>query len=235
MPNIAKCRKAVVLAAGAGKRMLPLTLSVPKPLLLINGKAVLDHIFEAFPEEITEAVIVVRYFGEHIKAYCGDVFHGRKIQYAEGSEKGNAYSLLAAKPFVKSDERIMILYADEIPSAENMHNCLANEYSWLCKETARPKAAGVVRFRPDGTIAEIVEKSENPPSNIAAIGLMVLPGAIFDEEPEQNPNGEYYFTSMANKLFPGVKVYAVETKGGCSLTKPEDIPKVEAFLKERNK
>jgi hypothetical protein len=36
---------------------------------------------------------------------------------------------------------------------------------------------------------------------------------------------------MANKIFPKCKVFAVETKGGCSLTMPEDIPKVEAFLR----
>ena len=118
--------KAVILAAGEGKRMLPLTLTVPKPLLMINGKTVLDHIFEAFSPDITEVVIVVKYRGEKIKAYCKDVFHGKKIQYAEGSEKGNAYSLLAARPFVTRDERVMILYADEIPSRENMEKCLSH-------------------------------------------------------------------------------------------------------------
>ncbi len=226
--------KAIILAAGEGKRMLPLTLAVPKPLLMIGGKTVLDHIFEGFPDEITEAIIVVKYLGEKIKSYCGNIFHGKRIRYAEGSEKGNAWSFLAATPFVSPNERVMALYADEIPSRENMEKCLSREYSWLVKETARPKAAGVVKLRSDGTIEQIVEKSENPPSSLAAIGLMVLPGSIFEMEPEQNPNGEYYFTSMANKIFPKVKVYAVETKGGCSLTKPEDIPKVEAFLAARN-
>ncbi len=225
--------KAIILAAGEGKRMLPLTSATPKPLLMIGGKTVLDHIFEGFPEEITEAVIVVRYLGEKIKAYCGSVFSGRKIQYAEGSEKGNAYSFLAAAPYVRADERVMILYADEIPSAENMKKCLAREYSWLCKETARPKSAGVVKLRTDGTIEEILEKSEHPPSSMAAIGLMVLPGEIFQYEPIQNVNGEYYFSSMVNQFLKKGKVYAVETVGGCSLTKPEDIPNVEAFLAAR--
>lgn len=226
--------KAIILAAGEGKRMLPLTLTVPKPLLMIGGKTVLDNIFEAFPEEITEAVIVVKYLGEKIKAHCGNVFHGRTIRYAGGSEKGNAFSFLAAAPYVKENERVMVLYADEIPSAENIRKCLVHEYSWLCKETARPKAAGVVKLRADGTIEEIVEKSENPPSNIAAIGLMVLPGEVFQYEPIQNANGEYYFSSMVNEFLRKEKVFAVITEGGCSLTKPEDIPKVEAFLASQN-
>lgn len=234
MQKIPRCRKAIVLAAGEGKRMLPLTLSLPKPLLIVNGKPVLDHIFEAFPREITEAVIVVRYLGEKIKAYCGKVFHGRPVRYAEGSEKGNAFSFLAVKPYVGRDERVMVLYGDEIPSAENMQKCLAHEFSWLCKETARPKAVGIVRLRDDGTIEEILEKSDSPPSTIAAIGLMVLPGEVFYYEPVKHPNGEYYLSSLLNPFLRKEKVHAVVTVGGCSLTTPEDLPKVETFLKRRN-
>ncbi|MDO8619922.1 MAG: nucleotidyltransferase family protein [bacterium] len=226
--------KAIILAAGEGKRMLPLTLKTPKPLLIVGGKTVLDHIFEAFPEEITEAIIVVKYLEGKIKDYCGDVFHGKKVQYAEGSEKGNAFTFLSAKPFVQENERVMVLYADEISSPANMKKCLAHQYSWLCKETARPKSAGVVKLRDDGTIEEIVEKSENPPSNLAAIGLMVLSGEVFGYEPVQNANGEYYLSSMMGEFLKKEKVYAVVTEGGCSLTVPSDIPKVEAFLKARN-
>lgn len=223
--------KAIILAAGKGERMMPLTQDTPKPLLKIVGKTVSDHIFEAFPPEIDEAVIVVKYLGEKIRAYCGDNFHGRKIQYAEGSEKGNAFSFLAAKLFVQPDERILILYADEIPSRENIKKCLGYQYSWLCKKTTRPQAAGVAKFSPTGdTIEEIIEKSSNPPSDIAAIGLMVMSGKVFLYEPEQHANGEYYLTGLLNQFLKEEKVYAVITDGSRSLTKPEDIPIIENFL-----
>ena len=224
--------KAIILAAGEGVRMRPLTLDTPKPLLKLAGQTVLDHIFDAFPSEIDEVVIVVLYLGEKIKEYCGDNFHGRKIQYAQGSEKGNAFSFLAAKPFVKEGERIMILYGDEIPSRENIEKCLAYKYSWLCKETSRPQSAGIAKLRKDLTIEEIIEKSPNPPSNLAAIGLMVMGGRVFNYEPEKNPNGEYYLTSILNKFLKEEKVYSVKTKGSRSLTKPEDIPIVEEFLRK---
>ncbi len=226
--------KVIIVAAGEGKRMLPLTEHTPKPLLRINGSTVLDHIALALPEEVTDLVIVVRYLGDQIKNYCGTSFHGKSVSYVEGSEKGNAYSLLAAAPLVDRKERMMVLYADEIPSRENVLRCLAHRFSWLCKKTLRPKAAGVVRLRDDGTIAEIVEKSEDPPSDLATIGLMVLSGEMFYYEPTQSSNGEYYLSSMANQYFATEKVYAVLTEGGCSLTKPEDIPKMEAFLWKQN-
>ncbi|MDO8600651.1 MAG: nucleotidyltransferase family protein [bacterium] len=225
--------KAIILAAGKGERMMPLTHDTPKPLLVVAGKTILDHIFEALPPEIDEAVIVIRYLGEKIKAYCGDTFHGRKIYYAEGSEKGNAFSFLAAKEFVKPNERILILYADEIPTRENIEKCLAYQYSWLCKETSRPHATGIAQFRPDGTIEAIIEKPANPPSRIAAIGTMVMDGGVFAYEPIVHPNGEYYLTNLLNQFLKKNMVYAVMNEGiaeSRSITKPEDIPVLEKFL-----
>jgi len=49
--------------------MRPLTLDIPKPLLKIAGKTLLDHIFDALPPEIDEAIIVVKYLAEQIKNY----------------------------------------------------------------------------------------------------------------------------------------------------------------------
>src|SRR3989344_2043782 len=100
--------KAVILAAGEGVRMRPLTLDMPKPLLKIAGKSFIDRIFENFPDEITEVVLVVMYLADKIKEHCGESFHGRRIHYARGSEKGNAYSFLASKPFFDGNERMMI-------------------------------------------------------------------------------------------------------------------------------
>ena len=121
--------KAIILAAGSGKRMRPLTLDTPKPLLKIGGKTFLDHIFLALPPEIDEVVLVVGYLGEKIRAYCGDNFHGRKIHYAEGSSRGNAYSFLSAKPFFRKGEKFVVMYGDELVLKEELRRVLSHPYA----------------------------------------------------------------------------------------------------------
>lgn len=204
--------KAVILAAGRGKRMMPLTAETPKPLLRFRGKTLLDHIFDELPEEIEEVVLVVHYLAEKIKAYCGDIFHGRKIYYAEGSEKGNAIGFLAAKPFFKEGERFFVVYADDLIPRSDFEKCLKYEYSWLCVEVENPKLAGIAEIAEDLCIKEVEEKPQNPKSNWAAAGAVVVNTDIFDYTPDQHANGEYYFSSMMNKFLKDHAVHAVKTQ-----------------------
>ncbi len=73
--------QAVILAAGEGVRMRPLTLTKPKPLLEVLGKPLIRYATEGLPKEVTELIIVLGYRGEQIKAYCGTSFCGRTVTY----------------------------------------------------------------------------------------------------------------------------------------------------------
>src|SRR3989344_2004934 len=101
--------KAIILAAGKGERMRPLTDTIPKPLIPVLGKPVLDRLFESMPEEITDVAIVVLHLAEKIQEHCGDRFYGRSISYIKGLADGNARSFLAAKDFVKNEPRFLLL------------------------------------------------------------------------------------------------------------------------------
>ncbi|MBI1998861.1 MAG: nucleotidyltransferase family protein [Parcubacteria group bacterium] len=223
--------KAIILAAGEGTRMRPLTLEMPKPLLPINGRPILDHIFKALPGEITEAVVVVKYLGGQIKKYLGTTHRGKRVYYAEGSEKGTAYSLKAAEKFLNKGERFLFLYGDELPYRENIQMCLAHPLSVLSFKSATPETGGVALVREDGTIAEIEEKPAKPKSNIVADGIMVLNKSVLGYKPIANRKGGFYLTSVLDQFVKDYPVYAaLSEKFIGDITTPEDLKRVEKFL-----
>jgi len=94
--------KAVILAAGEGIRMRPLTINTPKPLLKIIGKPILEHIIDSFPNEIDEIIIVVGYLKDQIKNYFGSNWKSRKINYIfQKDKKGTAHALWLCRPLLK--------------------------------------------------------------------------------------------------------------------------------------
>lgn len=122
--------KCIVLAAGRGIRMMPLTKGVPKPLLKINGIPIIDYVLYYLPKEINEIIIVVDYLGEQIKSHIGNKHDGIKVTYVQGSDKGNAYSFLATKKYLKK-EKFLLIYGDEMPNAENIGACMDEGLSVL--------------------------------------------------------------------------------------------------------
>ncbi|OGH64467.1 MAG: hypothetical protein A2821_03020 [Candidatus Magasanikbacteria bacterium RIFCSPHIGHO2_01_FULL_41_23] len=222
--------QVIIIAAGEGIRMRPLTLTLPKPLVSVGNKTLLDHIFLALPDEVTEAVIVVRYLANKIKNYCGVTFHGRSIIYAEGSSLGSAYSFLAAQPFIIED-RFLFINGDEFPDPEDIKNCLSYPVSILCFRPNDPWNHGVVTLRPDGTVEQITEKPVQPKSNLASLGVLVLSKKIFSYVPEKNDTTEFFFTSLVNQFLRDEDVVAVESKRGIGgISTVADVEKLNNLL-----
>jgi len=213
--------------------MRPLTLKEPKPLLKINGKAIIDYVYESIPEEVDEVIVVVRYMGDKIKSHISENWRRKNIHFATGSDKGTAYSFLAASKYLKN-ERFLFLYGDEVPDPRDVKRCLNKDLSVLVFKSANPRANGIAYLREDGTIGEIVEKPNNPKSNMAVDGVMVINTDIFNYIPIRT-KGEYYFSTMIDKFVEEHKVYPVmSTNFIGDVTKPEDLERVGELLKQRN-
>lgn len=222
--------KAVILAAGQGQRMSPLTLKVPKPLLKVNGKPIIDYVLEAFPAEIDEVIIAVGYLGDQIKKHIGKKNRHMKVRYVQGSDKGTAYSFTAAKRYLKN-ERFLIVYGDDIPDQLDIKNCLAKDLSILVFKPQNPSAVGMAYLRKDGTIGKIIEKPKNSKSELAVSGVMVLNTNIFNYIPLLR-NGEFYFSSMADLFARNHKVIPVNATSFIGeITAPDDLIRAGNILK----
>lgn len=220
--------KAIILAAGRGKRMESLTLDKPKPLLTVKGKTFLEHIISALPAEVGELILVIGYKGEQIRAFLGNNFLGKKVSYVQNNhiEKGNAYSLILTKQYFKPSERFMLIYSDEFPSKKEIKNCLAHTFSWLTHIVDDPTQSGVATLSSAGRIISLEEKPEHPKSNLAAGGVLVVNSDIFNYQPRKHKNGEYYLTSMMEEFIKIHIVKAVSGKKNLFLSTPEDIDRL---------
>ena len=105
--------QAVILAGGKGVRMGKLTADMPKPMLKVNGKNLLQHKIDLLPREIDEVILVVNYKSEVIKKFFGESYGGRKITYVEqGEPHGTAHALFKSAPLITGD--FVSMFGDDI-------------------------------------------------------------------------------------------------------------------------
>ncbi len=221
--------QCVILAAGKGTRLRPLTENTPKPLVLVAGKPLLDHIVEALPSAVDELIIVHGYLGEQIKAHCGEVYFGRKVTYVEQVEqKGTAMALWLCKDLIHG--RFLFLFADDIHGKDDIARASSYTRALLVAQVSTPEKFGIVVRNPDGTLGLMIEKPEHAPSNCASTGAMVLDDHIFEFEPQTPVKDEYYLTEVIERYAQKYPIAVVEQNLWIPIGYPEDIEKAEAIL-----
>ena len=225
--------KAVILAAGEGARMMPITKTCPKPLVKILGKPLLEHIFDVLPDEIDEIILVVGYLAGQIKSYFGEKFGKFQIKYVVQSEKlGTAHALWLCRDLL-AGERFLMLYADDLQSKKDIEKCLKYPLAILAKEVANPERFGVIITGEKDNILDLVEKPEFFVSNLASTGVKVLDSRIFNYPARKHENGEYYITDSVARLAKEHEVKVVRANFWLPIGYPEDLKKAEAALRKQ--
>lgn len=227
--------QCVIICAGKGTRMRPLTEVTPKPLIEVCGKPILKHVVEALPEEITELVLVVGYLQEQIRNECGDVYCGRQVTYVEQENYsgGTGDALLCAKDVLQG--RFMFMYADDIHGAAALKEAVGHEHAILGIASKHPEDFGVLMQNEDGTLNGIIEKPKDPPSKLVNIGGFVLDTHIFEYTVAVNEeHGELFVTDMFTQYAQDYPVQIVEQAIWIPVGKPEDIEIAESLLCPEN-
>lgn len=222
--------QCVIICAGKGTRMRPLTDTLPKPMILVCGKPILQHIVEALPEEIDELILVVGYLKEQIEAFCGSEFLGKKVQYVtqDNFAGGTGDALLRAKDLLKG--KFLFMYADDIHGKEALAKVVKEEHAMLGMHSDTPERFGVIEQNSDGSLNQIVEKPEHPTSNLVNIGGFVVNDSIFTYTVPVSESGELYVTDMLNAYAKDNQVKIVEQDVWLPIGYPEHIVEAEAVL-----
>ncbi len=195
--------KAVILAAGEGSRMRPLTCTRPKVMLPIANKPILEHLLiEAAAAGIGEYIFVVGYHDEAVLDYFGD---GGKwqvhIDYVKQRRQlGTADALAMVADLVGGN--FLMMNGDMIIGRREIKTMAAKKDTTLAAiEVKDIRGLGVVEVD-RGRVVGIYEKEQSPPSNLANAGLYLLTPEIFDAiaRTGKSPRGEYELTASLTLL-----------------------------------
>lgn len=172
----------IIPMAGMGKRMRPHTLTIPKPLIPIAGKPIVQRLVEDIarvcPDRIDNIVFITGHFGEDVEqrlletaAQVGATGH---IRYQEEA-LGTAHAVYCGQEFLEGPT--VIAFADTLFSADFKMDVQQDGIIWV-KEVEDPSAFGVVTLDSEGYINGMVEKPNTFVSNLAIIGIYFVKNGL---------------------------------------------------------
>lgn len=200
--------KAVLLCAGQGTRLHPLTLSRPKHLLPVGGRPVLDRVLESLADAgVREAVFVVAPEAEDLREFVADGSRwGMTACYAvQDSPRGLADAVGCAREHVEG-ERFIVYLGDNL-LGEGVTDFVADfapsdaQASLVVKPVEDPRQFGVVVME-EGRATRLVEKPADPPSDLAIVGTYGFGPKIFEAIDRIKPSarGELEITDAIHDL-----------------------------------
>lgn len=201
--------KAVILAAGKGTRMGPLTESRPKVMLPLANRPLLEHIIVNLKTaDIREFLIVAGYHKEKITDYFKDGSRlGVDIEYIEQNvQKGTADAIAVARDSIR--ERFLVTNGDVltgIPDIKRICNA-KGEAVLTAMKVANPVEYGILCVK-GKRVEKLIEKPKKPASDLANAGIYIFEPSIFDaiENTKSSPRGELEITDSIQLLIDSGK------------------------------
>jgi len=175
--------QAVILAAGRGVRMGKLTNDLPKPLLKISGRPIIEYTLHNLPSKIDEVILIVGYKGEKIKKHLGNEWQGKKISYIDQPElNGTGGALWSVRDLLKY--HFMVLMGDDLYHQEDLEKLLSSDLALLVKQIDDNNRFGVVEVDDEGYLKSVIEfrdlKDRQIDIHLVNMGAYMLTKEIFN-------------------------------------------------------
>lgn len=175
--------RAIIPVAGFGTRMRPHTFTVPKVLLNVAGKPMLDHIIDSLVAAGIEGVtLIVGYLGDVIEQHVRKTYPNLDNHFVVQEEMlGLGHAIWLGKDVHRHDKDLLIILGDTIIKADFRRLFATPTTAIAVREVDDPRRFGVVELRPDGTILRMLEKPEVPPTKKAIVGVYKMndPALLF--------------------------------------------------------
>ena len=236
--------KAILVAGGKGSRLYPFTRYTQKTLLPLYNRPVIDYALGTIRRSgITNITIISNEHIGQIAKHVGQSMDGEQIHYVlEEEPKGVAEALSLARSH-NQDCRILIYFSDNITTVEL--GDIISEFSaasappgcvLLAREEENPQAFGVAVLDEEGTLIDVVEKPENPPSNLAIGGIYLFDETFWNKlDHAVNEHGTGFSISDINRAYiseKNARIVSVGEETWVDCGTPETLLQASIMAKE---
>ncbi|MHB1313096.1 MAG: sugar phosphate nucleotidyltransferase [Gemmatimonadaceae bacterium] len=214
--------KVIIPLAGKGTRLRPHTHTVPKPMLKVAGKPVMDYVLDDVRKlgDVSEVIYITGHLKEAVEAHARSAYSDMPASFIEQKvQDGTAGAVALAKDRV--NEPVLIIFVDTIFDTDlGIIKTSTDDGIIWTKEVEDYQRFGVVVTNADGHMTRIVEKPTTPISKRANIGLyyirnwtLLFEGIDWTLKQPQN-KGEYYLTDAFQYMIDhGAKLKVVDVAG----------------------
>ncbi len=193
--------KLIVPLAGKGTRLLPLTKRVPKPLVRVAGRPVMDYVMDAVKGlDVDELIVITGHLKDVVERYIVERYDVKATFVEQKTLDGTAGAINLARPYV--DSPVLVIFVDTVFEADlSLINRVDADGIIWAKEVEDYQRFGVIVTDAGGYMTRIVEKPSTPVSRLANIGLqyikdwkMLFEGIAHVLKQPPGKGGEYYLT-----------------------------------------
>lgn len=224
---------AIIMCAGRGTRMRPLTDSIPKPLVPILGKGSLERTLDILPREIDRVILVVGYRGDQIRDRIGTAWKGTKVTYLTQSPlDGTGGALRQVEPSLESD-RFLIMNGDDLYSAADLETLVQSERGVLLLQTTLAKEEDAWVTSDDGRLTKL-RRMPAGERGFVNVGAYCLDRNWFKTTPVQVPGKANEWSlphALPELIAMGCRVSAVTASWWMPVGTPAELEAAEAALR----
>lgn len=207
--------KAIILAAGQGTRLRPVTLTMPKPIVPVANKPMISYALDMIvAADIQEMAIIVNSMESPLVSTFGDTYKGAKVSYVVQTEQlGLAHAVKQAQDFIGDDDFCMFLgdniFEDQMTDMLKHFSASDADAGIALRRVPDPSRFGIAVVE-DGKIMRVVEKPADPPSDLAIVGVYMFRSSVFPviDRLEPSGRGEYEITDAIQGLIDDGKKVA---------------------------
>jgi len=228
--------QTVVLAAGEGTRMRPLTVATPKPMVPAAGRPLLEHTLDrAADAGASRFIVVVGYEAHQVRDHFGDSHRGVDIEYATQTEqRGTADAVRAAASYL-DDAPFVVLNGDALYDSESLTTLYDSGPAVGSYRVDNPSNYGVLQLNPadDTRVTGVVEKPADPDSNLINTGSYVFPASATDHlDVSTSERGELELTDVLEAVCAETTVTAVPFDRWLDVGRPWELLAATEWLLE---